>query len=149
MSSKINWCLEQKKGIKLVELKPHLSESYIKESDESLNVCFKLEGKWKLISGYYACYNAFYSLSMKAGIKCEIHDCSIELMELFGFQDDDINFLRKLKSDRIQTQYYLKDILLRDESKVIEFVSKCKEMLEELNSEKIENIRNKMKEIIK
>ena len=69
MSSKINWCLKQKKGIKLVELKPHLSESYIKESDESLNVCSKLEGKWKLISGYYACYNAFYSLLMKAGIK--------------------------------------------------------------------------------
>ncbi len=146
VEDKLKWCCKQTKGIRLVELKPHLSESYLNEANESLDVCCKLDGKWKLISGYYACYNAFYSLLMKVGIKCEIHDCSIELMELFGFQEDDIMFLRKLKADRIQTQYYLKNILLKDENLIKKFVCKCKEILEGLDSGKIENIRRKLKE---
>ena len=145
MNNKIRWCLRQKNGVKLIKLKPHLSRSYMNEAHDSLNGCPKLDGKWKLISGYYACYNAFYSLLMATGIKCEIHDCSIELMELFGFSKADKDFMKKLKQNRVQAQYYLKDVLLDNERKVIGFVSKCKEINEELNSEKIEKIRSEMK----
>ena len=100
--SKIKWCAEQKKGINLIEPKLHLSESYIKEADETLENVFVTKGKWKLITAYYACYSALYALLMKAGIKCEIHDCTFELMELFGFNTSEIEYLRKLKEDRIQ-----------------------------------------------
>ena len=144
---KIKWCCEQAKGIVFVELKPHLSESYMKEADDSFKVCSKLEDKWKVITGYYACYNAFYSLLMKAGIKCEIHDCSIELMEFFDFTEHEVKFLKKLKKDRIQTQYYLKDVVLNNEKKVMNFVIRCKELLEELDSEKIEKIRSEIKRV--
>ena len=34
---------------------------------------------------YYVCYNALYSLLVKCGIKCEIHDCNFKLMFLFDF----------------------------------------------------------------
>ena len=34
--NKIKWCLCQKKGIQLTELKPHLSKSYMDEADETL-----------------------------------------------------------------------------------------------------------------
>lgn len=37
---KIRWCLKQKSGISLIELKPHLSESYMKEADETLENVF-------------------------------------------------------------------------------------------------------------
>ena len=145
---KIKWCLKQNKGIKLIELKPHLSESYVKEADETLENVFSAKGKWKLITAYYACYNAFYALLMRCGIRCEIHDCSLELMELFGFDIDETEYLKKLKGDRIQAQYYLKNIVLEDESNVKKFILKCKTLLSGLDSERIEKIRTKIKEKI-
>src|SRR3989344_7062040 len=112
---KLTWCCKQKKGIKLIDLKPHLSESYIKEADETLENMFLSKGKWKIITAYYACYNAIYAILMKCGIQCEIHECTIELMKLFNFASSEIEFMKKLKEDRIQTQYYLKNIELKDE----------------------------------
>ena len=146
---KINWCFKQKKGISLIELKHHLSESYMKEADETLENVFSTKGKWKVITAYYSCYNALYSLFMKCGIKCEIHDCSLELMSLFGFDDFEIEYLKTLKQDRIQTQYYLKEIVLEDENKVKNFVLKCKTLLADLNSEKIEEIREEVEKFEK
>ena len=139
---KIKWCLKQGKGIVLIEPKPHLSESYIKEADETLENVFSAKGKWKLIIAYYACYNALYALFMKSGIKCEIHDCTLELMDLFGFEPSEKDYLQKLKEDRIQVQYYLKEIVIKDEDSVKRFVSKCKILLDDLNSEKVKSFLN-------
>lgn len=138
---KINWCLKQKNGIQLIEKKEHLSSSYMNEADETLDNMLKIEGKWKTITAYYACYNALYSILMKCGIKTEIHSCSIELMILFEFSQIDKIFLEKLKEDRIQAQYYLKEKILKDENEIKEFVLKCKLILHSINSEKIEKIR--------
>ena len=63
---------------------------------------------------------------MKCGIRCEIHDCTIELMELFGFTGDEVAFMKKLKDDRIQAQYYLKQVELKDQDGVKGFILKCK-----------------------
>ena len=79
---------------------------------------------------------------MKCGIQSEIHDCTIELMHLFDFEDSDIEYLRKLKYDRIQVQYYLKKISLDDENKVKLFIFKCKQILNNLNSSEIVNARD-------
>ncbi len=142
---KIKWCSEQKKGIQIVEEKQHLSDSYLKDADDTLESMLVNKGKWKLITGYYACYSAYYALLIRCGIRCEIHDCSIELMDLFGFDDNQIKFLINLKSDRIKVQYYLKQIELTNENDVKRFVSRCKEILNDLNSQKIENIRKRLK----
>lgn len=141
---KIRWCLKQKKGIKLIELKPNLSKSYMEEADKTLENVFSTKGKWKLITAYYACYSAFYALLMKCGIKSEIHDCSLELMGLFGFSASEIKYLEKLKEDRIQAQYYLKEILLENELEIKNLILKCKIILQNLNPEKIEEIRAKI-----
>lgn len=146
---KVRWCLRQNKGIRLIELKPHLSESYIREADETLENVFSAKGKWKLITAYYACYNAFYALLMKCGIRCEIHDCSLELMDLFDYDINEIEYLKKLKDNRIQAQYYLKNIVLKDELNVKKFILKCKILLGDLNSEKISKIRVKIKDMMK
>lgn len=145
---KIRWCLKQKGGINLIEPKPHLSESYMKEADETLEIVFSIKGKWKVITAYYTCYNALYSLLMKTGIRCEIHDCTLELMSLFGLNNSEMEFMRNLKEDRIQTQYYLKEKVLKSEANVKEFVLKCKILLNELSSDKIEKLRRKIKELL-
>ena len=145
---KICWCLEKKEGIRLIELKPHLSESYIKESEETFETLSSTKGKWRVIHAYYACYNAFYSLLMKRGIRCEIHDCTLELMGLFDFKESEIEYLKTLKEDRKQNQYYLKSIELNDECAVGRFILSCKTKLNELNSAKIERIREELKRLI-
>ena len=143
---RLGWCIKQKNGIELIERKEHLSEAYMKEADDTLRAVSLNVGKWKVITAYYSCYNAVYSLFMRAGVKCEIHDCTIEAMSLFGFTEEDVEFLRKLKADRIKNQYYLKNIELEDEEKVGEFVLKCREILLSFSDEKIEGVRNKIME---
>lgn len=142
---KMNWCKNQTKGIELIESKEHLSKSYFGEAEETLRELKEVSGKWKLIMAYYSCYNALYSILMKIGVKCEIHDCTIELMNLLDFSEEEISFLKKLKFDRIEAQYYLKKIELKNPEKVKLFVNKCKEKLFDLNSEEINVIRNKIK----
>ncbi len=138
---KIRWCIRQKKGVRLTELKDHLSRAYMQEADSTLENVFSSRGKWKLITAYYACYNALYSILMRCGIRCEIHDCTIELMNLFGFTDDEREFMSNLKDERIQAQYYLKSLELKDEESVKKFILKCKTVANNLSSENIENIR--------
>jgi len=145
---KTSWCASQKKGIELIDIKPHLSKAYMLEADDTVDNMMNTKGKWKLITAYYACYNALYSLLMKTGIKCEIHDCTIELMGYYSFSDDDIALIMDLKDDRINAQYYLKDVKLKDEKPIKAFVSKCKEVLETLDDTKIEKIREELKLII-
>jgi len=143
---KINWCCKQKRGIKIIGLKPHLSDSYIEEAEKDLKEISSTGKKWKIIIAYYSCYEALYSLLMKCGIKSEIHDCSIELMSLFEFKEEDIDYIKDLKKARENTQYYLKKDELKHEDKVKEFIFKCKEILNNLNSNKLEEIRNKIKD---
>ena len=106
----------------------------------------KSEGKWRVITAYYACYNAFYSILMKCGVKSEIHDCTIKLMGFFGFSDEDIKFLEILKRNRIQGQYYLKQVSLKNIRDVKEFILKCEEILNRLNEDTIKEIRGKINE---
>ena len=82
---------------------------------------------------------------MKCGIKCEIHDCTIELINLFEFEDIEKDFIKSLKDKRIQSQYYLKKIVFEDNNSVKGFINKCKLILENLNSTKINEIRDKLK----
>lgn len=141
---KVRWCCEQKRGIELIEPKEHLAKKYLEEAEESLKVCMKLNGNWKVISAYYACYNAFYSLLMKCGIKCEIHDCTIELIDFFDFSEKEKEFMKELKKKRINSQYYLKKEEIKNEKEVKEFVLKCKELSSYLNKDKINEIRKEI-----
>jgi len=139
------WCKKQERGISLVEKSSHLSDSYLKDAYGSFDACLKIEGKWKVITGYYACYNAVYSILMKCGIKSEIHNCTIRLMEFFKFSKEEIKFLEKLKIERINAQYYLKKVRLPKVLEIKKFISKCEFIRSELNDNQIEEIRGKLK----
>ena len=144
LMDKIMWCLNQKKGIELVEPNDNLCEKYLNEAEQTLQLIGGNNNKWEVIMAYYASYHALYGLLMKAGIKCEIHDCTINLMDLIeGLEKNDKIFLSLLKEQRIQAQYYLKQERLKNLSEVKKFIFKCRELSEDLD---VELLRGKLNE---
>ncbi|MBU0456852.1 MAG: hypothetical protein ABH824_06460 [Nanoarchaeota archaeon] len=141
MDDKISWCLKQKKGIELVEPNENLCQAYFLDADDSLSTMEDVKKKWKIITGYYACYNALYALLMKTGIKCEIHDCTLELMHFFDFEDEEKTFLKNLKKLRIGVQYYLEPATEINSSKIKSFVTHCKVLNKSLEEDKIKELR--------
>jgi uncharacterized protein (UPF0332 family) len=141
MMGKIAWCMGQKNGIRIADPNENLCRSYMAEADQTLDAVSINKGKWKIITSYYACYNAVYALLMKAGITSEIHDCTIALMGLFGFSDSDVHFLSELKDNRINVQYYLKEPQPVPEQSVKQFVLRCKELLSSMDGDKINILR--------
>ncbi|MBW2989557.1 hypothetical protein KY358_04545 [Candidatus Woesearchaeota archaeon] len=143
----ISWCLKGKKGIRIIEPSEYICNDYLKRAEEDLRFMQKSEGHWRIITAYYACYDALYALLMKTGIKSEIHDCSIALMGFFPFDEGDIEFLKGLKDDRIQAQYYLKRLQLKDENRVKLFVLKAKGLISRLKEEDIRSIRERISKL--
>jgi|TARA_Y100000034_G_scaffold111561_1_gene144728 uncharacterized protein (UPF0332 family) len=145
MMDKIDWCLKQKSGIKLIEPNNNLCEEYFKSAEENLDAMLKLTGKWKSITAYYACYEAIYAILQKIGIKCDIHECTLELLNLIENINEELkNFILDLKKERIDIQYYLKEPKKLDEDKVKEFVLSCKAASSLLTENQINEVRNKL-----
>ncbi|MEK6905821.1 MAG: hypothetical protein AABX24_05460 [Nanoarchaeota archaeon] len=142
LPGKISWCLNQKNGIELIEPNDNLSLAYFTDADDSLLAMEKNTGKWRIVTAYYACYNALYALLMKAGIKCEIHDCTLALMFFFEFKKEEEVFTQALKKQRIDVQYYLKPASEIDTDEVKKFVIHCKILAKALVEEKVREIRN-------
>ena len=141
---KLDWCMNQKKGIEFIEPNDNLCNAYFKEAKETLLQIHGTGSKWEVIMGYYACYHALYALLMKAGIKCEIHECTLEVLLLIdGFTRKDFDFLTTLKKQRIDAQYYLKAEKLEDVAAVKRFVLKCQELAEKFD---VQAVRGKFKD---
>jgi len=87
------FCFKKASGLKLISPNDNLVEVYKRKSRSALNMLNsaieKDEDEWILDTSYYAKYFMAYALFMKAGIKSEIHDCTIfALKSIFGeFRD--------------------------------------------------------------
>ena len=83
--SEISWCKKQENGIRFIEPNDNLSREYYQNAEESLKVLRSIEqtksNMWLATTKYYIEYFAIYSVLMKIGVKCEIHDCTIALTE--------------------------------------------------------------------
>jgi len=151
---KIKWCCLQKDGIKIIESNENISKKFIEEADSDL-IEMKNAGslKWKDIEAYYSCYNSVYALFQRIGIKCEIHDCTIELLsiisEKLGLTKKQIDLIKELKTKRTDVQYYLKKPEEIDERIVADFVLSCKQSLNNLTYDDIIKIRGEINKIIK
>ena len=109
----IRWCARQKRGIRLVEPSECLRRAYAGKSHDSMramqNMMDRDLGDWAYSASYYAMYFSAYAVLMRAGIKCEIHDCTIALIgHLFG---ESINAglvgdFEEAKKMRVAAQYY-------------------------------------------
>ncbi len=149
----INWCKEQSRGIRLIEPNNNLCKEYIESAEETLSILKDLENKsnmWLATTKYYCEYFMIYALLMKIGVKCEIHDCTIELCKILEKEKilpkDYYLKLEKDKKLRIDNQYYLKNIYVKiDFQELVDFVLSIKNIINSLTLERI----NKIREIIK
>jgi uncharacterized protein (UPF0332 family) len=148
---KIKWCLNQKKGIELVEPNDNLREAYLIKADEALETLRTSKIKdWQLTTAYYAIYHSLYSLLMKIGVKCEIHSCTIEFAKRFlkkYFSAEDFELIDKAFSARIDSQYYVnREVPDENYNLIIKktpaFLVKCKNIV--LEQEDISEIREQL-----
>jgi hypothetical protein len=145
----LNWCKKQEKGISLVGPNPNLSEDYIKSAEETLLLLKDVHNKsnmWAATMKYYCEYFAVYSFLIRVGIKCEIHDCTIKLVELFEAEDilpkGTYERLNKDKGLRIDNQYYLKNINVNiDFNDLSDFVLKMKDLSSSITLNDLKKIR--------
>ena len=107
----IKWCLNQKKGIEIVEPSDNLRDAYLVKAEDALDTLKTSKSRdWQLTTAYYTIYNSIYSLLMKIGIKCEIHSCTIEFTKRYlkdHFTPEDFELIDKAFSARIDSQYYV------------------------------------------
>ena len=149
----IKWCKSQKRGIKLIEPNDNLFREYIQTAEDTLDIIRSIKGKskvWLATTKYYCEYFAVYSLLMKVGIKCEIHECTIsncQVLEEMGITPEGYTkILQDDKQLRIDNQYYLKnrDVDINYD-KMVEFVINIKNIASKLSQDKINAIRGKVK----
>ena len=154
----LSWCLKNKRGIKLIEPNENLSSVYLKKSRSSLNMLSSAIGKneweWILETSYYARYFCVYSFLMKLGVKCEIHDCTIQfigfLVEKNLMNERFFEELKEAKSLRIDSLYYNKefshDLILNFSKSAPEFCLNFEEFIESLDKNMTEKIRGLLNE---
>jgi len=148
----LNWCKNQESGIKIIEPNMHLSEDYMKSAEETLVLLREIKDKsnmWEATMKYYCEYFAVYSLLLRIGIKCEIHDCTIKLCEALELAKllptGTFNRLERDKGLRIDNQYYLKNIKVTvDFSELSDFILKIKNIISTLTMNDIKEIRAKL-----
>lgn len=151
---KISWCKKKERGIKIQEPNDNLSKEYYENAEESLKVLRSIKetksNMWLATTKYYIEYFAVYSVLMKIGIKCEIHDCTISLVKFL--EDEKVigagisKILEDDKELRIDNQYYLKNKLVDiNFEKLSDFLISIKNSLNKLDGEKIEELREKIK----
>ena len=134
----IKWCLDQKKGIEIVEPSDNLRDAYLVKAEDALDTLKTSKSRdWQLTTAYYTIYNSIYSLLMKIGIKCEIHSCTIEFTKRYlkdHFTPEDFELIDKAFSARIDSQYYVNrqvpdqnyDLIMK---KTPAFLVKCKNIV--------------------
>ena len=147
---KISWCKKKDGGIKIQEPNDNLSREYYESAEESLRVLRSIErsksNMWLATTKYYIEYFAVYSILMKIGIKCEIHDCTISLVNFLEEQGiikkgiSDI--LENDKELRLDNQYYLKNKHVDiDFEELANFLLGTRKILDSLDKDKIEELR--------
>ena len=100
---------------------------------------------------YYAMYNPLIALLFKIGIKCENHPASIILFKRLFNRIDLFKTISFAKEERVDKQYYIaskQDVLTKRSAqemytKAENFIIKMKLLINNLNIEEIEKIRNR------
>jgi len=150
----IKWCLNQKKGIEIVEPSDNLRDAYLVKAEDALDTLKTSKSRdWQLTTAYYTIYNSIYSLIMKIGIKCEIHSCTIEFTKRYlkdHFTPEDFELIDKAFSARIDSQYYVNrnvpdqnyELIMK---KTPAFMVKCKNIV--LDQKEITEIRARVSSV--
>ncbi len=155
-ANKLRWCCKQSAGLKIDKPNENLAKEYLQSADETLSILQDIKGKsnmWLATTKYYSEYFSIYALLQKIGIKCEIHDCTIEFAKLLEeMKIIPEGYSKKLEDDkdlRIDNQYYLKnkpvDINIRE---ISEFILTIKNKVNSITLGEVNNIRDEIKKLI-
>ena len=155
------FCFKKAKGLKLINPNENLVNVYKRKSMSALNMLDSAKKKeeydWILDISYYAKYFIIYSLFMKAGIKSEIHDCTIfGLKSLFvkeGIIEEDIyEELEKSRDLRVGALYYDKNFgreqIMKRAEMAPEFCLEVEQILDNITKDDVDKVRKKF-EILK
>lgn len=152
------WCLKQSKGIRLAKPSENLVRAYLEKSRNALK-SMEVNAKagiaeWAVSASYYAKYFSVYALLSKIGVKCEIHDCTIALFN-YLFSDSVspqvVQELRQSKEDRIEMQYYTREIKVNLDELIKQtknFVLEIEKIIDSLNPERTLLLQNKLKQLV-
>ncbi len=146
--------------LEIVEPSEEIYKSY---SEKSIN-CEKsakllLENRLyenSISMSYYAMYNLLLALLYKVGIKCENHTGSIFLLKLLFEKSKLSNIISDAKKERIDKQYYVttdKDEVTKEIAEELvnnseEFILKVKTVINNLNNEEINRIREAFQTLV-
>ncbi|MEK6817629.1 MAG: hypothetical protein AABX80_02400 [Nanoarchaeota archaeon] len=153
---KLKWCCKQSAGLKIDEPNDNLAKEYLQSAEETLLVLQDIKNKsnmWLATTKYYCEYFSIYALLQKIGIKCEIHECTIEISKLLEeIKIIPESYSKKLEDDkelRLDNQYYLKnrpvEINVRELS---EFILTIKNKVNSITLNEINKARDEIKRII-
>lgn len=151
--SNLEWCKQQKHGIKKVEPSDNVAEDYIDNAEESLRILKEIKDTkskiWIATTKYYIEYFAFYAVMMRIGVKSEIHDCTIEVadwLEDRGVVDEEtVKELERSKELRIENQYYLKNKSVEvDIDQLRDFILRMKKIKDQLTRDRLNALRSEL-----
>jgi uncharacterized protein (UPF0332 family) len=151
--SEIEWCKDQRKGIRLTEPNDNLSDAYLQKAEEALETMNSIESPdWIISTGYYCMYYSLYAVMMKAGIKSEIHTCTIECMkEYFSkfFGNGDVKMIEDARVMRVQSQYSVSHEFAHEQAGEIVsnapmFLLKCRNICSRMTRADIAKIRSRI-----
>lgn len=130
----------------------NLADEYMRTAEETLESLKteKTNSKiWLATKKYYLEYFSVYSLLMRMGIHCEIHECTIEVCRML--EEESIlpsGYAKTLAYDkdlRIDNQYYLKNREVKiNYQELLQFILKIKSIHSKIRNQDIENIRRKI-----
>lgn len=135
---KIKWCANQSQGISIVEPDVKLSKEYMRKAFDALKTSGEVSSiDWRISTTYYAMYYALYAVLVRIGVKCEIHDCTIEFMTMFlmdKYSVQDVELIRTAKKMRIDSQYYVgRHVSELPYDDVKEFIMKSEHVISTIN----------------
>ena len=149
-------CVKRNGGLKLVEPNQNLAQVYLRKSRSALNMLNsaleKHENEWVLDTSYYARYFAVYALFMQAGLKSEIHDCTIlGFKRLFsGLIDPALHLeLEESREMRVKAIYYDEsfgnEAIIKMAKNAPRFCLRMEQVLRGLTDAQIDALRGKFR----
>lgn len=158
-SGYIRRCAGRKRGIRMVEPSESLRRAYAGKSRDSMRAMQSSIdqglGDWAYSASYYAMHFSACAVLVRAGIRCEIHDCTIALIDhLFGEGIDAglVEDFERAKKMRIEAQYYTAvagpvEDPGRLAATTCRFVLAMEELADGLNRDGIEAARARLRQV--
>ena len=156
----IRRCAGQKRGIRLVEPSECLRRAYAGKSHDSMRMLQSSidqgAADWAYSASYHAMYFSAYAVLMRAGLKCEIHDCVMVLIgRLFGDSIDAglVGDFKTAKKMWVEAMYYTTVAgQVEDADRLTattrRFVLSMEELADCLNNEEIEAARARLRQVM-